>query len=450
MIIPYWLIVEHIFPNYFTPLYIGLVFEIWASSLFLLAAFRRRRLWGVRIASGSILMLLLAVGLGFLRNLAPDSINMKVVCNLSIYVSTIGLMFFFFEEKPIDILLCWTSIIAIREAADGLDTMVKIFAGVPLTILGYNAELHYVVNGLIFDLIHLAVQLPLGFLFARYKSSTKDRAIILRTVVLSFTMAFVTIVVKSFMVTYAAESKGLYGSAVLLTILLSLLILLMRTDVLIGSQKSREIEIMNAVLDTQQKQFEDSKQSIALINAKVHDIKHRIDDFGDKVAADTLNELKSSVEIYDRPFHTGSQVLDTILYTKSLECDALGIRLSAIGDAKKLHFIPSSKRFYLFSNIIDNAIEAAREVEDKDKRVIGISLGEDRGVFRIEEYNYFQGARTLHGGTLFTTKKDARNHGLGLRSIHSFAEEWGGKVEIEIKEDMFFLTVSIPLTGLRR
>ncbi|MCR5490837.1 MAG: ATP-binding protein, partial [Bacilli bacterium] len=224
------------------------------------------------------------------------------------------------------------------------------------------------------------------------------------------------------------------------------LCLILRTDVLTGSQKTREIETMNAVLDAQQKQFEDSKQSIALINAKVHDIKHRIDDFGDKVAADTLDQLKSSIEIYDRPFNTGSQVLDTILYSKSLECEAAGIKLTVIGNGAPLHFIPSSKRFYLFSNIIDNAIEATHDIKNEEKKIVGLALRQEGDNFLIEEYNYFEGERKIQGQDYQTTKRDTKQkHGLGIKSIRAFAEEYGGKVEISIKRDMFFITVTIPL-----
>ena len=446
MILPYWLISESIFPTYYIPLYIGLVFEIWGSSLILLAFFRRRNLWGLRIGVGAACMVGVAIGLGFLRNLASDSLLLRMGCSFILYGCVLAMLFVCFDETPIDILLIWISIMAIREAADGIDTLLRLAFQTPSGIIGYSPDLNIYVNGLIFDVIHLAVQLPLGFLFAHYKSSTKDKGIIFRTALLSFCLMVFSIVIKAMVVQHSSESKTLYGAAVSLTLLLSLFTLFLRTDALIGSQKTRELEMINGILITQQKQFEESKQSIALINAKVHDIKHRIDEFGDQIAAETLEQLKSSIVIYDRPFHTGSQVLDTILYTKSLECDSCGIRITAIGDGRPIHFIPSSKRFYLFSNILDNAIEAAKQVQDPDKRIIGVSLKQEAGVFIIEEYNYFEGVRIIENGSLKTTKRDNKmQHGLGLKSIRQLVEEYNGEVSISIEKDMFFLRVSIPL-----
>ena len=446
MIIPYWLISEHVFSTYYIALYIGLVFEIWASSFLILASLKRKKLWGLRISVCAAANIGFAIGLGLFRNLAPDALWLQMLCSFLFYGFILFTLFISFEEPPIEILLAWVAVMAIRECADGIDTLAKLIFNVPSNIMGYIPDAHFAVNGLIFDAIHLAVQLPLGFLLAKYKGSFKDRDILIRTITLSASLMVFAIVIKAIVLKYQAESKALYGASVGLTLLLSAFTLLLRTDILIGSQKSREIATINAILESQQKQFEESKQSIALINAKVHDIRHRIDDFGDKVASDTLDQLKSSIEIYDRPFHTGSQVLDTILYTKSLECDALKIRITAIGDGKPLHFIPSSKRFYLFSNIIDNAIEATREVKNEEKRVIGISLRKEAGNFIIEEYNYFEGVRRIQNGELPTTKSDIKQkHGMGLKSIKAFAEEYGGKVEIGLNNDMFFLTVTIPL-----
>nr|MCR5491916.1 ATP-binding protein [Bacilli bacterium] len=290
----------------------------------------------------------------------------------------------------------------------------------------------------------LAVQLPLGFFFGRQRDMEESKEYLPHTLILSFVLILVTVIGKTFLIQFSAESSALYSIGVSLTLIFSILILVLRTEFIHGLRKSQEIQTMEAVLLAEQRQFEESKQSIQLINAKVHDIKHKLDEFGDKVANDTLEKLKDSVRIYDRQFHTGSQVLDTILYSKSLECDRLGIRLSAIGDGSPLHYIPSSKRYYLFSNILDNAIAAVREVEDPNKRIIGITIVTKDALTEIDAYNYFVGKRYMVHGTLQTTKKDRANHGQGLKSISYVVNEYGGTMDIRIDEDIFTLTIALP------
>ena len=445
MILPSFFIEWHTFGTYYVPLYLCLVFEIWGSSIFMLAPYRRKKLWGLRIALCAAATLGLAIGLGYFRAAFPSSIGVRMLCAYLLYLSILGTEFFVFDGLKSELALSWIAIIAIREFADGADTLLKIAFQVPSGILGYNPSWPGWVNGLVFDLIHLAFQIPLGMIFARFKGTEQGKTIAVRTILISTLLMFIAIVTKSVIVTHSGESVSLYAAAVGLTTLFSLLTLLLRMDTILGSKKQRELDIANAVLASQQRQFEESKQSIALINAKVHDIKHRIDEFGDRVAADTLEQLKTSVEIYDRPFHTGSQVIDTILYTKSLDCEAKGIRLSAIGDASPIHFIPSSKRFYLFSNILDNAMEAVSSIQDPSIRIIGLALRKEGGRFLIEEYNYFEGERYRDDEGFKTTKQTKNGHGLGLKSIKAIAEEYDGNVEITLKDNMFFLTVSFPL-----
>jgi len=444
MIIIRWIIELGIFQTYWVPLYLLNLFEVYASSIFCLSKFERRRYFPLRLAVAIAISFAVCIGLGYWRMNVDDNILMRTFATFSIYAICLASMFLLFKARPTPLLLTWITILAIREMADGTDTLLKIIIGTGRTSMDYIPNAHYAINGLIFDLLHLAVQLPLGFFFGRQRDMEESKEYLPHTLILSFVLILVIVIGKTFLIQFSVESSALYSIGVSLTLIFSLLILVLRTEFIRGLRKSQEIHTMEAVLLAEQRQFEESKQSIQLINAKVHDIKHKLDEFGDKVANDTLEKLKDSVRIYDRQFHTGSQVLDTILYSKSLECDRLGIRLSAIGDGSPLHYIPSSKRYYLFSNILDNAITAVREVEDPNKRVIGITIVTKDGLTEIDAYNYFVGKRHMVHGTLQTTKKDRANHGQGLKSISYVVKEYGGTMDIRIDEDIFTLTIALP------
>ena len=43
-----------------------------------------------------------------------------------------------------------------------------------------------------------------------------------------------------------------------------------------------------------------------------------------------------------------------------------------------------------------------------------------------------------------TTKPDKENHGFGLKSIKSIAEEYGGMIRIGTEDHQFTLVVAIP------
>ena len=444
MIIIRWIIELGIFQTYWVPLYLLNMLEVYVSSIFCLSKFERRKYFPLRLAFSIAISFAVCVGLGYWRMNVDDNILMRTFATFFIYASCLACMFLLFKARPTPLLLTWITILAIREMADGTDTLLKIIIGTGRTSMDYIPNAHYAINGLIFDLVHLAVQLPLGFFFGRQRNMEESKEYLPHTLILSVVLILVTVIGKTLLIQFSVESSALYSIGVSLTLIFSILILVLRTEFIRGLRKSQEIQTMEAVLLAEQCQFEESKQSIQLINAKVHDIKHKLDEFGDKVANDTLEKLKDSVRIYDRQFHTGSQVLDTILYSKSLECDRLGIRLSAIGDGSPLHYIPSSKRYYLFSNILDNAIAAVREVEDPNKRVIGITIDTKDAMTEIDAYNYFVGKRNMVHGTLQTTKKDRANHGQGLKSISYVVNEYGGTMDIRIDEDIFTLTIALP------
>ena len=48
-----------------------------------------------------------------------------------------------------------------------------------------------------------------------------------------------------------------------------------------------------------------------------------------------------------------------------------------------------------------------------------------------------------------TTKKDAQNHGFGLRSIQETVKKYGGSMEIERKEENFNLFLYLPIPEVK-
>ena len=59
-------------------------------------------------------------------------------------------------------------------------------------------------------------------------------------------------------------------------------------------------------------------------------------------------------------------------------------------------------------------------------------------VFNIQ--NYYEG-KTLNADKLRTTKRDAINHGLGLKSIKLIAEKYNGSVSIDTSDNVFSLSI---------
>lgn len=443
----YFLLEKGFFSTYWMMVYCLTTFELLlATFCFCFRLKKKRHFWIIAPLEISVLFAI-SIGLGYLREIFPNSVVYRMCSTLLQYSFALLIIWTCFRENPQTKLLAWVASLSIREIADASHALSLLAAGVnPAYDFQYFPNvLPAQVNALLWDLFHFAIDFVLGFYFSRFRGEGRDRESVLHTIIISIVILISTVVLKTFILHYRGESKMMYVLASIQNIILGLITLILRTDMLQGSQAKQELATMNLVMNSQQRQYEATKENIAIVNAKVHDIKHALEQYGEKLALEDMNRIKDSIKIYDKQFHTGSDVLDTVLYQKSLACDSLGITLTAMADGTLLFFLHKSERYYLFCNILDNAIEACKDLPNPEERLIGLNIYAQGQYVHIESYNYFSGTRTLQDGMLATSKKDARNHGYGLRSIKMLVESYQGNIAITIDQNRFYLNIQFPL-----
>ncbi len=201
------------------------------------------------------------------------------------------------------------------------------------------------------------------------------------------------------------------------------------------------------MLDEKERQYQLSAENIDIINQKCHDIKRQLrayDLVSDEDREQAREEMEKSISIYDASFNTTNPALNTVLSEKSLYCQSHNIQLSCSVDGDLISFIDSVDIYVLFSNILDNAIEAVSDIDD-EKKVISITISSKAGYLVIREDNYFSSDVKIVNGMPQTTKKDKNLHGYGTKSIKHIAEKYEGNVSIQIEADVFIILVSIPL-----
>ena len=90
----------------------------------------------------------------------------------------------------------------------------------------------------------------------------------------------------------------------------------------------------------------------------------------------------------------------------------------------------------LFSNVLDNAIEAVMQVEADS---IYFSLKRRGDYIVIEEENACPYVRVGKNGRLKTTKGNKMNHGMGLGIIEGIVHKYNGHCDTRWEKDRFFL-----------
>lgn len=134
---------------------------------------------------------------------------------------------------------------------------------------------------------------------------------------------------------------------------------------------------------------------------------------------------------------SGNIVVDTIVNHKCAKAEKEGVIFEANV------FLPAGLPFraghlaIVFGNLLDNALEACREME-KGERYIRLETFYEKEVLMVTVCNSCEGERRRNrNGKFVTTKRDNRNHGLGLSSVEQAVESYHGQLAIECTDGVF-------------
>lgn len=213
-----------------------------------------------------------------------------------------------------------------------------------------------------------------------------------------------------------------------------------------------ELKAVQNILQHQYSQYQQSKESIELINFKYHDLKNQI--IAVRAEEDTdkrnayLKKMEDEIKLFEAQNKTGNHVLDTLLASKNMYCIKHGITLTCVADGSLLNGIDVIDICTIFGNALDNAIEYEQRMEESEKRLIHVSVFAQKGFTMIRFENYFEGELELNGDLPKTTKPDTFDHGYGLKSIRYAVEKYGGVVNVSQQDNWFELKVLIPMKHL--
>lgn len=315
-------------------------------------------------------------------------------------------------------------------------------------------KVHWAVATLISMLIAAAVFVCYYFIYVRKikKNTPLDLTNKSQILIAAFVVG-VTVVYNSFGISYAsgsivqAEQNGLstehgYKSLIfvyVMSLIIAFLALLLNCGMRNNRRLSGEMDELKQMLDEGKRQYELEKKNIELINIKCHDLKHQLGAMKGKIYEEQIEELKDVIEIYDSSIKVGNEALDVVLTQKSLYCSQHGIRLTCLLNGNNYDFIPRHELYTLFTNVIDNAIEAVEKLPE-EKRVISITERQTKGFLAVRAENYYSG-KVEFAGELPVSSKGNSEHGFGVKSMKLIAEKYGGGIAVNADGERFTLDI---------
>ncbi len=218
--------------------------------------------------------------------------------------------------------------------------------------------------------------------------------------------------------------------------------------------KSKEISEayiqMKTIWESEKKQLEISKENMDYMKILAHDLKHELNESTLLISKDKVDELNHRIAAFGNSIKTGNDILDLVIAERTLIVQKENINLSIIADGSVLSNMKQSDCYSLFMNIMDNAIDAVKELP-KDQREISLAVRESMGMILIHEVNPFKGTLNFKDGLPQTTKGDSMYHGLGTKSIKGIVDSYSGDCEISIKDNnIYVLNILLPKNMIQK
>ena len=210
-----------------------------------------------------------------------------------------------------------------------------------------------------------------------------------------------------------------------------------------------EYKVMKKNVDMQYKYYMKVKDNQLKTRRLYHDMKNHI------ICIKKLNEngyssnnyisnLENQLKSYDNTFDSGNMLLDIILSDKKEICDKNNINFNCNINFTKCNFMELEDICSIFSNVLDNSIEACEKINDYNK-YISLEGKIIENFFVLKAENSKSNRINIKDSKVITDKKDKFLHGLGIKSIKQSVKKYNGEVVIDYTDDKFILNILIPI-----
>ena len=161
-----------------------------------------------------------------------------------------------------------------------------------------------------------------------------------------------------------------------------------------------------------------------------------------------LDELQAPVRNLTATVWTGDETADYLINSKAAAAEADGIRFQVQVEFPRRTNIRSVDLCAILGNLLDNAIEAARQVPDPSGRTVTLTIRRIHQMLVIKVENSFVGAPVQEKGELKTTKTEGGLHGWGLKSAQTAAEKYDGMVRAGVSGEVFRAVATLSFQGM--
>lgn len=213
------------------------------------------------------------------------------------------------------------------------------------------------------------------------------------------------------------------------------------------NQESMQQAMIQVQFEEQKKMYDSISTIYHDLQILQHDLKNELlcvqnfieQNQGNKAIQYIETLTNTKLNVFHEYVKTGSELLDAMMNMKLNYARECGIEICC-NIAVSLNGFHENDIMILFSNAIDNAIEASLL---QSQKTIILTMENKRNYLCISIANAIDCSVLDNNSKLQTTKKDKKYHGFGTQSMNSIVEQYDGMLEYYEKNNMFIANIMI-------
>lgn len=263
-----------------------------------------------------------------------------------------------------------------------------------------------------------------------------------------FTICAVMLMTSSVIKSYHSDIIAIYYIIAIGLIVLNLVVFHLISEILENSRNMKEAEALRQQSIGQLELYNSMRENYNIQRQRTHEYKNQL------VCMDMLMKKKDYSKLEDYignisdgldaqldMVDTNNDVVNAIFnakYYEAIKNDVLVVlKINDLSDIK----ISDNDIVTILSNLLDNAIEAAKQC-DIGKRIVKIKMLYEDAVLSIAVSNSYKAEPVLtEDGYIRTTKKDREEHGWGMRNVVATLEKYNAEYIIDYKNGEFVFSI---------
>lgn len=213
-------------------------------------------------------------------------------------------------------------------------------------------------------------------------------------------------------------------------------------DVLVSAYvKLEENAIFERQMVSYSNQLNIMMQSEEKMIALRHDMKHHLNEMSIMARrnedSEVMHYIQNMYTYFNNPneyISSGNKEVDSLLNYMLNKADNILDSVNYQINVPKELEIPSFDLTIIVGNLLENAIDAAK---DSEERWLEVLLNYEKGMLFIRIRNSYNNLVQKRGEVYITTKKKKQEHGIGLQNVKKVVDNYKGEMQISAQDNIF-------------